>query len=667
MNTRKGEKRRPSTSPVAGSSKKKPPQRETETENLSTQINENLAAEFLAFLAEKGRSSKFDHVSEENRSIISMIHPKLYNIMKKHQSDGLEFVYNRIVGKQDDDTITNEGQGSILAHLMGAGKTLTTVALIHTILNNNISNIKKVLIIAPKNVVANWKNEFKKWMDAKTIGRGIKVNALKDGDSEITRLSKIKHWKKKGKRIFIVSVFTAKLKLNLNKISVKFVRPIENGRTKDAKPGEVEEMKRRCHELFEKTQSVVHRRGVQVIIDEMKEKIEATFLLRVTEPQRELLLAYLTRLDPKSSAKKKAKRSTLNDCNNLIRILTHPQVFYDRKNLDDKIKIDWAKINYNAEHRFAINLSIKMLILMDIIEYCENVGDKLLVFSQSLETLNYIEEYLKQMPPKSLTEKTWEKNEDYLRVDGSVSSSSRDEYNKIFNKAKNIRCRLMLISTLAGSLGTNMIGANRVVMFDACWNPAHDIQSICRVYRIGQTKRVYIYRLITQGTVEEVVYKRQITKSAISQRVIDDEDIQRHFSSAEIDRLYQTDFVPATQKATMSHHFDDQLITTIFERRKKCLVEIISHDSFFHKEIDDTDILTTDSESEESEESSDDDYQDDIEEECEDVEQNEEEEEESLSEDEADEESYSSEPTISTPNSTPLKFSLRNLRKSRTS
>ena len=103
-----------------------------------------------------------------------------------------------------------------------------------------------------------------------------------------------------------------------------------------------------------------------------------------------------------------------------------------------------------------------------------------------------------------------------LRLDGATSTGNRQ---KLVDQLcdKRVDTFLFLLSTRAGGCGLNLIGANRLVLFDCDWNPAIDKQAAARVWRDGQHKRCYIYRLLTTGSIEEKMFQRQLSKEGLSE------------------------------------------------------------------------------------------------------------------------------------------------------
>jgi DNA excision repair protein ERCC-6 len=128
----------------------------------------------------------------------------------------------------------------------------------------------------------------------------------------------------------------------------------------------------------------------------------------------------------------------------------------------------------------------------------------------------------------------------YFRIDGETPTHSRQTWMDHFNAGERFAC---LLSTKVGGVGVNLTGADRVVIIDPDWNPATDNQALERAFRIGQTRDVSVYRLICLGTIEEKMYKKQIFKQFLSNRILQDPNQKRTFRPQTLRDLFRLESV----------------------------------------------------------------------------------------------------------------------------
>merc|ERR1719331_982500 len=244
----------------------------------------------------------------------------------------------------------------------------------------------------------------------------------------------------------------------------------------------------------------------------------------------------------------------------------------------------WNQFLDEEQNLDDITFGSKMVLLMDILKESAMIGDKVLVFSQSILSLDLIEEFLGKVNDAHESAKgkdsalsgyldTWIPGKDYYRMDGSTPADTRKIWCKFFNRATSHRMRLFLISTKAGGLGINLVAANRVIIFDASWNPSHDVQSIFRVFRFGQTKPVYVYRFLAKGTMEEKIYDRQVTKQSLAARVVDEHQIESHFTMNELAELYTYKDEPMSARPTPVVP-EDRLLAEVVDKHKEMVWNI---------------------------------------------------------------------------------------------
>ncbi|KAI3499090.1 hypothetical protein L1887_34883 [Cichorium endivia] len=152
-------------------------------------------------------------------------------------------------------------------------------------------------------------------------------------------------------------------------------------------------------------------------------------------------------------------------------------------------------------------------------------GDKILLFSYSVRMLDILEKFLIR------------KGYSFSRLDGSTPTAMRQSLVDDFNSSPSKQ--VFLISTRAGGLGLNLVSANRVVIFDPNWNPAHDLQAQDRSFRFGQKRHVVVFRMLAAGSLEELVYTRQVYKQQLSNIAVSGKLEKRYFEGVQDCKEFQ--------------------------------------------------------------------------------------------------------------------------------
>lgn len=168
-------------------------------------------------------------------------------------------------------------------------------------------------------------------------------------------------------------------------------------------------------------------------------------------------------------------------------------------------KARFTNIQVPSMRRFVTD-SGKLAKLDQLLRNLKDGGHRVLLYFQMTRMIDLMEEYLTY------------RNYKYLRLDGSTKLEDRRDTVHDFQTRPDIF--IFLLSTRAGGLGINLTAADTVIFYDSDWNPTIDSQAMDRAHRLGQTKQVTVYRMITRGTIEERIRKRALQKEEVQRVVI---------------------------------------------------------------------------------------------------------------------------------------------------
>lgn len=424
--------------------------------------------------------------------------------------------------------------GGILSDDMGLGKTIQTLA--HLLVEKHSGRMKKpCLIVAPTSLMENWRSEAALFSPSLTVlvlqGQDRKGLADSIGKVDIVLTTYPLIVRDKDTFLeqdyYMVILDEAQFAKNSNTKAYTILQqirtshrlcltgtPIENhlgelwslfnflcpGLLGDSKqftrifrtPIEKHDNSFRRQILNQRVKPYLLRRTKEEVVLELPPKTEVIHNIVIEEAQRDLYESIRLAMEAKVQKAIQAKGFASSQIIILDALLKLRQVCCDPRLL----KLEQAK---------KVQTSAKLNFLMDMLVELLNESRKILIFSSFTSMLTLIEEALQQQ------------NMQYVKLTGSTIDRKTP-----IQQFQNSEVPIFLISLKAGGTGLNLTAADTVIHYDPWWNPAAEAQATDRAHRIGQTKPVFVYKLVTTGTVEEKILKMQDKKRALMESLFDE-------------------------------------------------------------------------------------------------------------------------------------------------
>ncbi|PNI60033.1 CHD6 isoform 7 [Pan troglodytes] len=510
------------------------------------------------------------------------------NQLREYQLEGMNWLlfnwYNR--------------KNCILADEMGLGKTIQSITFLSEIFLRGIHG--PFLIIAPLSTITNWEREFRTWTEMNAIvyhGSQISRQMIQQYEmvyrdaqgnplsgvfkfhvvittfemilADCPELKKI-HWScviideahrlknRNCKLLEGLKLMALEHKVLLTgtplQNSVEELFSLLNFLEPSQFPSETAFLEEfgdlKTEEQVKKLQSILKPMMLRRLKDDVEKNLapkqETIIEVELTNIQKKYYRAILEKNFSflTKGANQHNMPNLINTMMELRKCCNHPYLI---NGAEEKILEDFRKTHSPDAPDFQLQAMIqaagKLVLIDKLLPKLIAGGHKVLIFSQMVRCLDILEDYLIQ------------RRYTYERIDGRVRGNLRQAAIDRFCKPDSDRF-VFLLCTRAGGLGINLTAADTCIIFDSDWNPQNDLQAQARCHRIGQSKAVKVYRLITRNSYEREMFDKASLKLGLDKAVL--QDINRKGGTNGVQQLSKMEVEDLLRKGAYGALMDEE-------------------------------------------------------------------------------------------------------------